>query len=134
MKYLLDTNICVYWLNGNQNIEQKAIQVGLSQIAISFITLSELYYGAYKSQKVQKNLNSIKTLEDKLLRIDSNREICKTFGQLKSELEKGGNIIDDADLFIAFSALTANLVLVTNNERHFSRIKGLKIENWSKAG
>ena len=95
--------------------------------------LSELYYGAYKSQKVQKNLNSIKTLEDRLLRIDSNREICKTFGQLKSELEKGGNIIDDADLFIACSALTANLVLVTNNERHFSRIKGLKIENWSKA-
>ena len=88
MKYLLDTNICVYWLNGNQNIEQKAIQVGLSQIAISFITLSELYYGAYKSQKVQKNLNSIKTLEDRLSRVDSNRKICKTFGQLLGFLSR----------------------------------------------
>ena len=66
MKYLLDTNICVYWLNGNKTIEEKAVQVGLKHVAISFITLSELYYGAYKSQKVQQNLAALKNLESKL--------------------------------------------------------------------
>lgn len=132
MKYLLDTNICVYWLNGNKTIEEKAVQVGLKHVAISFITLSELYYGAYKSQKVQQNLTALKNLESKLKRVESNKEICKAFGELKAELAKEGKIIDDADLFIACCALKSNRVVVTNNEKHFSRIKGLKIENWAK--
>ena len=132
MKYLLDTNICVYWLNGDKAIEDKAIQVGLNQIAVSFISLSEFYYGAYKSQKVKQNLSAIKNLESKLKTVESNKEICESFGKLKSELEKEGNIIDDADLFIACCALKTNRVLVTNNERHFSRIKGLTLENWTK--
>ncbi len=63
MKYLLDTNICVYWLNGDKAIEKKAIQVGLKHIAVSFVSLSELYYGAYKSQKVNQNLSAIKGLK-----------------------------------------------------------------------
>jgi len=132
MKYLLDTNICVYWLNGDLTIEQRALESGLKNIVISFITLSELYYGAYKSHKVEQNLTAIKSLKKKLKRIDSNKEICETFGNLKSDLEKEGNIIDDADIFIAACALENNLVLVTNNEKHFSRIQGLRIENWAK--
>jgi tRNA(fMet)-specific endonuclease VapC len=132
MNYLLDTNICVYWLNGDKAIEKKAIQVGLNHIAVSFISLSELYYGAYKSQKVKQNLSAIKSLESKLKKVESNREICEAFGKMKFELEKDGKIIDDADLFIACCALKTNRVLVTNNERHFARIKGLKLENWIK--
>jgi tRNA(fMet)-specific endonuclease VapC len=132
MKYLLDTNICVYWLNGDKAIEKKAIQRGLNHIGVSFISLSELYYGAYKSQKVKQNLSAIKSYASKLKRVESNKEICEAFGKLKSDLEKEGNIIDDADLFIACCALKTNRVLVTNNERHFSRIKGLKLENWTK--
>lgn len=132
MKFLLDTNICVYWLNGDLMIEQKALEINLKNIAISFITLSELYYGAYKSQRVEQNLSAIKILKKKLKRIDSNKGICEAFGNLKSDLEKEGNIIDDADIFIAACALENNLVLVTNNEKHFSRIRGLKIENWAE--
>ena len=123
MKYLLDTNICIYWLNGDLAVEGKALQAGIKNCAISFITLSELYYGAYKSQKVNLNLTAIKSLEDKLERVDSNEEICETFGSLKAELEENGNIIDDADIFIACCALENDCVLVTNNEKHFSRIK-----------
>ena len=88
MKYLLDTNICVYWLTGDLTIEQRALVIDLKHIAISFITLSELYYGAYKSQRVEQNLTAIKSLEKKLKRIDSNKKICETFGNLKSGLEK----------------------------------------------
>lgn len=132
MKYLLDTNICIYWLNGNKTIEKKAMQEGLNQIVISFISISELFYGAYKSQKVDQNLAAIRTIKSKLTQLDSNEELCRVFGKFKSELERDGKIIDDADLFIACCALINNLVLVTNNEKHFSRIKGLKIENWMK--
>lgn len=132
MKYLIDTNICIYWLKGSKEIEERAMRVGIDNIAISFITLSELYYGAYKSQKVKHNLAGIESLERKLARMDSDKGICETFGKSKSELAKSGKIIDDADLFIACCALSTNRVLVTNNEKHFSRIKGLKIENWAK--
>ncbi len=132
MKYLLDTDICVYWLNGNKAIENRAIHVGLNNIAISFITLSELYYGAYKSKKLRENLRALKNLESKLNKIDSNKKICSEFGKLKSDLEKEGKILDDADLFIACCALEKDRVLITNNEKHFQRIKGLKIENWAQ--
>lgn len=130
MSYLLDTNICIYWLKGNNNIERKAIEVGLNNLSISFVNLSELFYGAYKSEKITDNLKAVRDLVKKLEFIESNEEVCETFGDLKALLEKEGSIIDDADLFIAACALVNEYTLVTNNEKHFSRIKGLKLENW----
>lgn len=62
--------------------------------------------------------------------IESDPEICNAFGKLKASLEKDGKIIDDADLFIAACAMVTGAILVTNNEKHFKRIKGLKMENW----
>lgn len=130
MNYLLDTDTCIYWLKGNEDIEEKALKVGLSKISISFVTLSELYYGAYKSRRVEQNLANIGILKSKLSLMDSNASICNAFGKLKALLEKDGKIIDDADLFIAACALDINAILVTNNEKHFKRIKGLKVQNW----
>lgn len=132
MNYLLDTNRCIYWLKGNENIEQRALFIGLNSIDISFITLSELYYGAYKSRRVKENLAAIRTIWKKLGFIESSDEICQNFGQLKASLEKKGDVIDDADMFIAACALVNDATLVTNNEKHFRRIKGLKLENWTK--
>ncbi len=99
-------------------------------MSISFVNLSELFYGAYKSKKQNENLSAIQILVEKLGFIDSNEEVCERFGKLKAQLESDGNILDDADLFIAACALVNQLTLITNNERHFSRIKGLKLENW----
>ena len=130
MRYLLDTDTCIYWLKGNEDIEEKALKVGLSKIFISFVTLSELYYGAYKSKKVEQNLANIGILKNKLSLMDSNESRCEIFGKLKSTLEKDGKIIDDADLLIAACASDDSATLVTNNERHSKRIKGLKLENW----
>ena len=130
MNYLLDTDTCIYWLKGDENIENKVLKAGLSKIFISFVTLSELYYGAYKSGKVEQNLDNIGILKNKLNLLDSNASICDVFGKLKAMLEKDGKIIDDADLFIAACALNDKTTLVTNNEKHFKRIKGLKVENW----
>jgi tRNA(fMet)-specific endonuclease VapC len=131
LKYLLDTDICVYWLKANDCIEQTAISVGLINISISFMTLSELYYGAYKSQHVAENIAAINQLAVKLSIVESNDEICACFGKLKALLEKQGMIIDDADLFIAACALTTGATLVTNNTKHFKRINGLQLQNWS---
>lgn len=131
MNYLLDTDTCIYWLKGNEDIEEKALKVGLSKISISFVTLSELYYGAYKSRRVEQNLANIGILKSKLSLMDSNASICDIFGKLKAMLEKDGKIIDDADLFVAACALDINATLVTNNEKHFKRIKGLKLQNWA---
>jgi len=131
MTYILDTDICIYWLKGNENIERKALIAGLDNLAISFISLSELFYGAHKSQKVWENLESIKSFSEKLELIDSEEEICEVFEQLKATLEKRGKVLDDADLFIAACALVNDIVLVTNNEKHFRRIEGLRLENWA---
>jgi len=130
MNYLLDTNICVYWLKGYENIEAKAMEVGLVSLSISFITLSELYYGAYNSKKIKKNIRNIGKLKKKLYVIESSEAICEHFGRIKVSLKDKGNIIDDADIFIAACALVEDVTLVTNNEKHFERIEGLRIENW----
>jgi tRNA(fMet)-specific endonuclease VapC len=130
VKYLLDTNICVYWLKGNEHIEQKILSVGLDNVALSFLNVSELYYGAYKSQRVDANLTLIRQLTDQLNVIESDEAISEMFGEMKATLEKAGTIIDDADLFIAACAKVHGLTLVTNNVKHFRRIKGLKLENW----
>ena len=130
MKYLLDTNICVYWLKGNEQIEQKIISVGMSNVALTFINVSELFYGAYKSQRIESNLNMVRQLTEQLNVVESDEAVSEIFGQLKAELQGAGAIIDDADLFIAACAKVHGLVLVTNNMKHFKRIKGLKLENW----
>ena len=131
MKYLLDTNICIYWLKGNERIEQKVLSVGLDNIALSFVNVSELYYGAYKSKKVDANLAMIRQLTNQLNVLESDEAISEEFGNLKAALESAGTIIDDADLFIAACAKIHGLTLVTNNVKHFKRIKGLKLENWA---
>lgn len=130
MKFLLDTNICVYWLNGNEQIEQKVLSLGIDNISISFIVVSELYYGAYKSKRIDHNLSVISRLTNRLNVIESDEAISEEFGSLKAELENTGTIIDDADIFVAACARIYGMILVTNNTKHFKRIKGLKLDNW----
>lgn len=132
MTYILDTNICIYWLKGDRNIEVKALDVGLETLSISFVTLCELYFGAYKSQKRHDNILNVEKLIDRINVIESNSLACKTFGKLKAFLVKDGKVIDDADIFIAACALVEEATLVTNNEKHFKWIKGLKVENWAR--
>ena len=130
--YLLDTDIIIYSLKGNE-IVRRNLRLHLNDpIKISAVTLMELYYGAYKSKRVANNLAKIKTIENTLEIISISRELVEIFGILKSNLEKAGKPLDDFDLILASTAMTHNLTIVTHNEKHFRRIDGLKIENWSK--
>ena len=129
-KFILDTDTCIYWLKGNERIEKKIMQAGLVNILLTVITECELFYGAFKSIKKEKNLSVVKELKKKIQTLHTTEGISYTYGKLKSELENRGQTIDDADLMIASIALSNNATLVTNNAEHFKRIPGLKIENW----
>ena len=129
--YLLNTDIIIYILKGNPSVQKNLRKHVHDPLKISVITLMELYYGAYKSQKITANLAKIKTLEEELEVLPAGQESVEIFGINKAALEKDGAPLDDFDLIIASTALTHNLTLVTNNVKHFERIKGLKLENWA---
>ena len=130
--YLLDTDIVIYSLKGNSTVK-KNLECNLHvALKISIVTLMELYYGAYKSQKVASNLGKIKRIEDAIEIISLGRDSAEIFAMLKAELEKAGNPLDDFDLILAACALSHDLILVTNNVKHFKRIQGLKLENWAQ--
>ena len=129
--YLLDTNIVIYCLKGHE-VVNKNLRLHLNDpINISVVTLMELYYGAYKSQKVESNLAKIKTLENSIEIIPLGKEVVEIFGIYKAKLERSGAPLDDFDLILAACAITNNLVLVTNNTKHFKRIEGLKVTDWT---
>ena len=132
MKYLLDTDTLIYWLKGNKNIEEKALTIGLDQLRYSIISHAELYFGAYNSEQKDKNLKAIQVVYQKLALVNFNADSAQLFGMIKADLKQQGNIILDADIMIASIALSNELTLVTNNEKHFNRIPKLNIQNWVK--
>ena len=128
--YLLDTDTLIYSLKGNEIVKQN-LQVHLEDpMQISIISLLELFYGAYKSQKMVSNIAKVKTLQQTFEIVSPGKETADIFGMLKASLEKNGTPLFDFDLIIASTAMAHNLTLVTNNIRHFKRIEGLKLENW----
>jgi len=132
MKYLLDTDISIFYLRGKYNINQKLKDVvGYDNCFISEITLAELKYGAELSERVEKNVNSVNEFATKIgiLPIFNCLDL---YAKEKARLKKLGNLIDDFDLLIGCSAIKNDLILVTNNENHFVRIENIKIENWIK--
>ena len=127
--YLLDTDTVIHSLKGHPDIEGNLRRHLHDSLKIS--ALMELCYGAYKSQKVASNLAKIKALEEVFEVLPVGRETVDAYGHLKAELENSGTPLDDFDLILASCALAHNLTLVTNNEKHFRRIKGLKLTNWT---
>jgi predicted nucleic acid-binding protein len=130
--YLLDTDTVIYSLKGEPAVKKNLRDHFHDPMRMSVITLMELYYGAHKSLKIASNLAKIKTLELSFEIISISEESAEIFGMTKAQLEKAGSPLDDFDLIIASSALSNNLVLVTNNVRHFQRIEGLKLTNWTE--
>jgi tRNA(fMet)-specific endonuclease VapC len=126
---LLDTDICIELLRGNFNVIERR-QGYDEKVAISFMTVAELFYGAEKSNNKDKNANLIAEFLLTVEIIHSDLEILKKFGNLKALLGKAGNILSDADIFIAATALVRCNMLITGNVNHFKRIEELRIENW----
>ena len=128
--YLLDTDTIIYALKGHDVVIRSLVNHRRDPLKISAMTLLELYYGAYKSEKVAANLAKVRRIESAFDVIVVDDSIAETFGMLKSALETRGTPLDDFDLVIAACALAHNFTLVTNNEKHFRRVDGLTLENW----
>lgn len=129
--YLLDTDTVIYSLKAHPVVQENLRRHYHEPLKISVVTLMELYYGAYKSKKTTSNLAKIKTLENSLEVVTLGKESVDIFGMLKANMEASGTPLDDFDLVLASCALSHNLILVTNKSRHFERIEGLKIQNWT---
>ena len=132
MKYMLDTNICIYIIK--QRPEKvferfKACEVG--DIGISSITLCELMYGVEKSQYQQKNKTALESFVLPLEIKTFDEMAAPSYGYIRTYLEKKGTPIGSLDLMIAAHASCLDSILVTNNEKEFSRVPNLKIENWT---
>ena len=129
--FLLDTDTIIFSLKGHEAIKKNLQQHFEDPMKICVITLMELYFGAYKSEKVTGNLAKVRTIENSFEIISTGKESAEIFGMLKVSLEKSGTPLDDFDLIIASCALSHNLVLVTNNIKHFDRVEGLRLANWT---
>jgi tRNA(fMet)-specific endonuclease VapC len=132
MSYLIDTDILIYSLKGHDIVQKRFIENEKIPKSISVISYGELLYGAKKSTNSEKNLAVIYRIKELFPIIDVDKAVMEAFSDLKVKTQKTGAVIDDMDLLIAATALTMNFILVTNNEKHFRKIAGLKIENWSR--
>jgi tRNA(fMet)-specific endonuclease VapC len=131
MRYLLDTNICIYLIkNHPPRILEKFRDHSPREVAISSITLFELHYGVEKSQYQQRSRDALAKFLLPLNLIDPDGPAAEEAAVIRAQLEKRGKSIGPYDLLIAGLALSRNLTLVTNNTREFERINGLQMENW----
>ena len=130
-KYLLDTNICIYFLKGQFELDSKIKEIGLETCFISEITVAELKFGAEKSQRVEQNRKVVSRFIDQMsiLPIYSSIDF---YAQEKIRLQKQGTPIDEFDLLIGATAISNDLVLVTNNTKHFNRLTDIQLEDWTK--
>ena len=132
MKYLLDTNICIYIINEKPGkVLRKFEQYSVHEFGISSITHAELQYGVAKSKK--KNKNQV-ALDEFLLPLAiipfHGKRLVERYGKIRTFLESKGKTIGPLDTLIAAHALSLDLTIISNNIREFSRIPNLKCENW----
>ena len=132
MRYLLDTNICIYIAKHNPPaVRARFAQHPADALAMSVITLGELRHGAEKSQMRDKSLATLQQLESLIQVTPLTGDAGRHYGQIRSALERNGQTIGNNDLWIAAHARAEGWVLVTNNEREFRRVDGLTVENWA---
>ena len=131
MKYLLDTNVCIKYLNGSsESVKRHIEKLHPSEIVICSVVKSELFAGAYKSKNKGKTLDKLNFFFSPLKSLPFNDEDAEAYGKIRAELEKKGTPIGPYDLQIASIAVLNNLTLVTHNKREFRLVEGLNIEDW----
>ncbi|AFZ45099.1 PilT protein domain protein [Halothece sp. PCC 7418] len=131
MSYLLDTNACIQYLNStNHRIAEKLASLSPDDIFLCDIVKFELYYGAYRSAKQEDNLVTLGIFFDEFTSLPFDGKLAQICGYIRDHLNRKGTPIGVYDLQIASIALANNLVLVTHNLTEFSRVEGLKYEDW----
>ncbi|MEA2042123.1 MAG: type II toxin-antitoxin system VapC family toxin [Bacteroidota bacterium] len=129
INYLLDTDRCIFFINGKFGLKEKLQAEGKQRLFISEITIAELKFGAENSQKVEYN----RKIVEKFVKASQVIPIAGSIGiyaKEKAGLRKQGTLIDDFDLLIGATAISNEMTLLTRNEKHFKRINNLTYENW----
>ncbi len=130
MKYLLDTNTCIYIINERpKNVREQFSRFELSDIGVSSITAAELAFGVAKSRSM-KNRIALEAFLLPLEVVPFDLPAAFAYGDVRAELARRGEPIGPLDLQIAAHALSLKVTLVTNNEREFRKVPGLNLENW----
>ncbi|MHC4443812.1 MAG: type II toxin-antitoxin system tRNA(fMet)-specific endonuclease VapC [Planctomycetota bacterium] len=133
MKYMLDTNICIYIIKEKpRKVLNRLQKTKVSDVCISSITLSELEYGVQKSSHKEQNKIALTEFAAPLEVVDYNDLAAKEYGEIRASLEQVGRTLGALDTLIAAHARALKVTLVTNNEREFKRVADLKLENWVK--
>ena len=131
MTYLLDTNICIAVIKQcPAEVEQKLIQTPIGEVAISSIVLAELCYGVELSQRQKENWAALDDFLKYVAVLDWPEQASRHYGIIRAHLKKKGALIGANDLLIASHALALDATLISDNSREFSRVPGLKLENW----
>jgi len=131
MKYLLDTNICIYLIKRNSpEIIHKLDKVSFENIFLSTITIAELEYGVANSNRTQEAQVALLEFCIPFTVLDFTSSAAHCYGRIRKELKDKGQPIGEMDMFIASIAMANNLTLVTNNEKEFNRISDLRVDNW----
>ncbi|TAK04466.1 type II toxin-antitoxin system VapC family toxin [bacterium] len=131
MKVMLDTNICIYIIKRSpHSVLQRFNSFQVGDIGISTITLAELEYGAARSAQSKTNREALEEFISALDVAPFGRQATEAYGKIRAALEMKGRPIGAMDLLIAAHALSLGVRLVTNNEREFKQVPGLRVENW----
>jgi tRNA(fMet)-specific endonuclease VapC len=134
MRYLLDTNICIYLIKHKPlQVIEKFNACSVGEIGVSSITVGELWYGVAKSAHRQANRQALEQFLLPLIVTEFDEGASEVYGEIRAALEQEGQPIGALDTLIAAHAVSMGVVLVTNNEREFSRVPELMVENWAKA-
>lgn len=128
-RYLLDTNICVFYLKGKYDLLTKIEKIGRQHCFISEITVAELLYGASCSNDKERVLSEVNRFINQF-EVLPIYESLSTFADAKAQLRKEGILIDNFDLLIGVTAIHHKLIMVTENVKHLNRLPQIKIENW----
>lgn len=132
MRYMLDTNICIYAIKHKPEIVFQRLQaIDPENVCISTVTYAELVHGVEKSAAVDKNRLALSMLLANIDILDFDVDAAVCYGKIRADLEKRGTPIGPLDMMIAGHAQSLEYTFVTNNEKEFSRVSNLKIENWA---
>ncbi len=133
MKYMLDTNICIYAIKHKTEIVIKNFLSHVpDEMCISAVTYAELMYGVEKSMAIEKNRIALSLFLSPLMILEFQASAAEEYGKVRAELECKGMSMEPMDLLIAGHARSEGLILVTNNTREFCRLEGLVVEDWTR--
>ena len=133
MRYMLDTNICIYAIKHKpQKVFLKLQEVNPEEVCVSSITYAELVHGVEKSAAVEKNRLALSMLFANIEILDFDVDAANCYGKIRADLEKKGTPIGPLDMMIAGHTMSKGYIVVTNNVKEFSRVPNLKIENWAE--